>query len=99
VKVLVNGKPLTTSINSEPGTTLRWERFSKSFIATSSLTSIEFLNEDPSNDNSNALDNVILGPKPAAAAPAVAPEPATLPLFAAALIALAAIRLRKGCSR
>jgi hypothetical protein len=98
VEVLVNGKPVATSTNSEPGTTLRWERFSKSFTATSSSTSIEFLNKDPSNDNSNGLDNVILAPKPAAAAPAVAPEPATLPLFAAALIALAAARLRKSRS-
>lgn len=91
VDVYVNGVFLGAFINSSttPGT-LTWEQFLASFTATGSTTVIEFLNGDPSNDNSNGLDNVSVN---AAGTPSV-PEPGTLSLLSAGLLGLGLL-LRK----
>jgi len=62
VVVTVNGAPLGTFTNSCTTCTnkLSWEVFTASFVADSTTTVIEFLNKDPSTDNCNGLDNVVL---------------------------------------
>lgn len=84
--VSANGKSLGSFTNgcTTCTTTLTWQLFSVDFIATSGSTTVEFLNGDPSTDNSNGLDNVSLvddGPA------AVTPEPGSLFLLAAAVLA------------
>jgi hypothetical protein len=68
VIVLVNGVPTFTDTNSNPDLTgLNWEQFTHTFVATGTSTTLGFQNDDPSNDNSNGLDNVVLtdlGPVP-----------------------------------
>jgi hypothetical protein len=60
VAVLVNGKRLFTATNSKgKGTTkVIWETFHTSFVATSTRTTLEFLNLDPPNDTANVIDDV-----------------------------------------
>ncbi len=79
VNVLVDGALIQTATNTlgTGGTTQVWEQFSTSFLATSSSTTLEFLNEDPLSDNSNGLDNVVVTP----GAVVSTPEPPTLLLL------------------
>jgi hypothetical protein len=79
VNLRINGTPTFSAVNSEnSGTsTLAWEQFSLSFTATSSTTTVAFLNGDPATDNSNGLDNIVMTP-----AISGAPEPTTWPAFA-----------------
>src|SRR5580704_2262961 len=60
VGLKINGAPAGNFTNSIPSTILTWQKFSYSFIATSSTTIIEFDNLDPLGDGSNGLDNVDL---------------------------------------
>jgi hypothetical protein len=62
VDVLVNGTQLLAAENTQGTgtTTLSWQEFTVRFTATSSATSVEFLNADPSTDTSNFIDNVVL---------------------------------------
>ena len=62
VVVTVNGAPLGRFTNSCTTCTheLSWETFTASFVADSTTTVIEFLNKDPSTDNCNGLDDVVL---------------------------------------
>jgi hypothetical protein len=57
----VTGTSLGAFTNSSitPGTQV-WQEFSTSFTATGSSTTLDFLNGDPGNDNSNGLDNVVI---------------------------------------
>lgn len=89
VEVVVNGSVLQTSTNSccAGSTTQNWEQFQTSFVATSSSTLLEFLNEDPSTDNTNGLDNVML----TVGGTSSVPEPSTLPLLAAMGLGCAAL--------
>ena len=82
VAVMVDGTSLGTFTNSCTTCTgtLTWENFSTSFVASGATTMVEFLNQDPTSDNSNGLDKVVL-----TGAAAAAPEPATLGLLALGL--------------
>jgi hypothetical protein len=91
VGVLVDGSLLTSETNSTPGTTLNWELFTVSFVATSPSTVVGFENLDPSGDDSNGLDNISL----ALASTGAVPEPATLTLLALAFAGVGFARRRK----
>jgi hypothetical protein len=55
----IDGTLLGAFTNSSTTTgTQTWEEFTTSFTATSTSTTLDFLNGDPSNDNSNGLDNI-----------------------------------------
>jgi hypothetical protein len=93
VNVLLNGTQTFSHTNSNADTTgLNWEQFTDDFVASGTSTLIEFQNGDPSGDNSNGLDNILLsdlGPAP------TVPEPASLSIFAAGLVAFGVWRRRK----
>jgi hypothetical protein len=80
VRVLVNGTLLLSATNSQGGTTLTWEKFSQVFTASSSSTTITFLNGDLPSGFSNGLDNIVL-----TAVPASVPEPSASLLLALGL--------------
>jgi hypothetical protein len=62
VEVQIDGSDAYSAVNANgTGTmTLDWEEFSFTFVATSASTTVGFINEDPSNDTSNFIDNVTL---------------------------------------
>jgi hypothetical protein len=60
VDVIVDGMQVRAAVNSEMGTTQVWKKFKVQFTASSTSTSITFLNGDPSNDTSNGLDGITL---------------------------------------
>ena len=64
VDVLVDGARVDRATNSAGAGAASqvWEGFRESFTATSSVTSIEFLNADPPTDTSNGLDDVSVTP-------------------------------------
>jgi len=96
VAVMVNGTSLGTFTNSctTCTDTLTWENFTTSFVASGATTLVEFLNQDPTTDNSNGLDKVVL----TGAAGAV-PEPATLSLLALGLAGVGLFRRRRPIER
>ena len=91
VKVTLNGTPAFSDTNSNVSpTTLNWEQFTHTFVATGTSTTLGFQNGDPAGDNSNGLDVVLidLGPAP----PPSIPEPASLGLLAMGIGLLAFAR-------
>jgi hypothetical protein len=60
IDVRINGRLLLRATNSGGRGTTRqvWQNFSTAFVATSNVTHLEFLNEDPSTDTENGLDDV-----------------------------------------
>ena len=60
VNALVNGSQILTAQNTGGATTQNWLQFTVSFMATGSTTTLAFLNGDPSSDNHNGLDNIVL---------------------------------------
>jgi hypothetical protein len=66
-------------------TTWAWQQFTDTFTATSSSTTLTFLNGDPANDNANGLDNVSLLDN----GPTSIPEPSSLWLLGSGLLGLA----------
>jgi Protein of unknown function (DUF642) len=86
VDVSVDGTSLGAFTNSctTCTTTLAWKEFSDSFTATTTSTTLTFLNGDPANDNSNGLDNVSL----VANGSATVPEPSLLVPLGAGLLGL-----------
>jgi hypothetical protein len=85
VKVSGNGAALGTFTNSctTCTTTQGWQMFNATFTATSASTTLQFLNNDPANDNTNGLDNVLLVDN----GPAV-PLPSSIGLLGSALFGL-----------
>jgi hypothetical protein len=66
----INGTLLYVATNNSTTTgTQVWTQFTTTFTATASSTTLDFLNADPSNDNSNGLDNVVLTGNASASAP------------------------------
>jgi hypothetical protein len=90
VDVFANGTSLGAFTNNctTCTTTLSWTQFSRTFAATSTSTTLTFLNGDPANDNSNGLDNVSLVDN----GPAAVPEPCSIVLVGAGLLGLAGWR-------
>ncbi|HEY3638695.1 MAG TPA: DUF642 domain-containing protein [Rhizomicrobium sp.] len=64
VNVFVDGTQLTSFVYTvkKQGTTSSWKKFSTSFQATQSSTTIAFINGDPSNDTYNGIDGVTVKP-------------------------------------
>src|SRR5882724_10956401 len=62
VGVQINGGPVVSFPNcgGVGSTSLVWQQFTLPFTATAATTSITFINQDPSGDNNNGLDNVSL---------------------------------------
>ncbi len=60
VAVLINGKRIFTATNSQGKGTTRviWENFRTSFVATTTNSTLEFLNLDPPSDTANLIDLV-----------------------------------------
>ncbi len=93
VEVLVDGQSLGLARNDQtiPGQQ-GWGLFEMQVTATGSTMTVAFVNQDPSNDNSNGLDAVSLVPAQvtqASAAPAAAPTAAAAPSSGAATQATA----------
>jgi uncharacterized protein DUF642/PEP-CTERM motif-containing protein len=94
VNVFLNGIPTFIDVNDTVSAdTLNWEQFTHTFIASGALTTLAFQNGDPSNDNSNGLDNVVLLDLGPAVSPV--PEPGTLALLAIGLATFGMARKRK----
>ena len=62
VAVDINGNQvlLATNTNGAGRASQNWKAFSVSFVATSAATSVAFLNEDSTSDQTNGLDSVTL---------------------------------------
>ena len=99
VNVSANGSSLGAFTNSCTACTtlLSWQMFTSTFTATSASTTLQFLNGDPANDNSNGLDTVSLVDNGPSVTPVV-PEPSSIMLLGTALIGLAAVALLRARS-
>ncbi len=61
VDVLIDGVQVLVAANSDGNATaLTWKQFTVRFAATAASTTIAFVNGDPSTDNANILDGVVL---------------------------------------
>jgi len=62
VGVQINGGSVVSFTNSGGvgSTSQVWQKFTLPFTATAATTSVTFINQDPSGDNTNGLDNVSL---------------------------------------
>jgi hypothetical protein len=86
VDLSINGGPRTSYFNpAAPTTMLDWKLFTVPFIATSSMTTLTFLNGSASNNFLTALDNVSI---------TTVPEPSTGLFALAAITAGISRRLR-----
>lgn len=90
--LFINGTQVNTYENSNVDATgLNWEQFTYSFQASSASTTIGFVNQDPSGDNSNGLDKVDLE-----VGSSSVPEPGYIWLVGGALVVMAlAMRRRR----
>jgi len=87
----LGGSLLGAFTNSSTTTgTLVWQQFTTSFTASGSSTTLDFLNADPGNDNSNGLDNISV-----VANAGGVPEPGTLSLLGFGILGLGLLRRRE----
>lgn len=95
VNVSENGTSLGAFENSctTCTTQLQWQLLTTTFTATTTSTTLQFLNGDPTSDNSNGLDNVSLVDN----GPAATPEPSSLAflVLGSGLMGLAGYRRRR----
>ena len=89
VDVLVNGLQVLVATNSAgTGSTSQvWQQFSLAGIATTNSTTFEFLNGDPSGDNSNGLDNIVIS--------TAVPEPSTWAMMILGFVGISAMTYRR----
>jgi uncharacterized protein DUF642 len=92
IAVSINGHVILTATNTRGRGTTRqvWKNFSTTFVATSTTTHLEFLNEDPSTDTEDGLDDVSVstpsGIEPSTIATSLpTPRQALLPLSSLAV--------------
>jgi len=64
VNVSVDGVQVMSAVSADGAgaTALAWKPFTLTFTAAATMTTVSFVNGDPSNDNSNILDDVVLAP-------------------------------------
>jgi len=72
VNYVLNGNTFSC-VNTTQTSNLTWQQCSRSFVATSAMTTFSISNGDPSSDFSSAIDNVVLQLRQTGAVP----EPAT----------------------
>jgi hypothetical protein len=62
VNVWVDGQQVYTATNSrgKGRTAVNWQQFATTIVATSSQTTIAFINGDPPSDNANCLDGIAM---------------------------------------
>jgi Protein of unknown function (DUF642) len=97
IELRINGATVQAFTNTSVGNNnLNWQSFSYRFFADG-LTSISFLNLDPSFDHQNALDNVVLTLDNVV--PEAVPEPSTyaLMLTGVMLLVISANRKKNPC--
>lgn len=93
VNVVLNGSSFSC-VNTVQTFTTTWQQCSRSFVATSNLTTFSISNGDPTSDYSNAIDNVVL--QLSARQPGGVPEPATWAMMVVGFGAVgSALRRRK----
>jgi|HubBroStandDraft_2_1064218.scaffolds.fasta_scaffold04706_1 hypothetical protein len=92
IAVSINGRVILTATNARGRGTTRqaWKNFTTTFVATSTATRLEFLNEDPSTDTEDGLDDVSVttpsGIEPSTIATSLpTPRQALLPLSSLAV--------------
>jgi hypothetical protein len=95
VAVLVNGRRILTATNSKGTGTTRvdWMDFRTSFVATSTRTTLEFLNLDPSSDTCNLIDLVSI---PLSSSVAPSSITTTIPTPREALLPLKSLAVNGG---
>lgn len=94
--VFINGIKVMEATNAEGKGSIRqvWKGFKYSFIATSTVTKVSFINGDPSNDTEDGLDDVSL----TQFGPVVAPSSITtsIPTPREALLPLSSLAVNGG---
>lgn len=91
INVLVNGAQVLSATNGTPSSIQTWQLVTYQFTASSTSTTIGFLNGDPSGDQSNGLDNVQLV---AGSEPEI-PEPASGLICGGGLLILGTVLRKK----
>src|SRR5262249_14611825 len=86
-----NGVPFTDINSAVNATSLTWQQFTHTFVATGSTATLTFANGDPIGDNSNGLDKVTLTDQGVAGVP----EHASAALVASGLVGLGVLSRRK----